>query len=317
MTAAALMAACGSSPSSRAQSSGRFAKSAWLGLNGNSVSYLGPVGQFAADRISFDREEYRAGELPTAHDGLARAMRAGMIPVVVIEYPGYDSRDGVDPRFPRGARIADYVQGFLRTATAILRAYPGRRVLFEAINEPYYRASAADYAAVMAQLLPAAREAGIPPGSIYAAAFGQGWVPAMYAAQPSLRTLVGGWNFHPYGPPSGALAEDSAGIQSLPYVRRQMDSGRDNIIVSEIGWCVRNVNHGQACGTPTASTAGQAALDLTRALENALAMHRAGWLKALLVYSRNDGGWAMELPGGRLTPPGRALVRFALAHPAG
>ena len=43
-------------------------------------------------------------------------------------------------------------------------------------------------------------------------------------------------------------------------------------------------------------------------------MHRAGWLRALLVYSRNDGGWAMQLRGGALTAQGRALESFADAN---
>jgi hypothetical protein len=289
----------------------------WLGLNGNSVDYLGPVARFAADRIVYDREEYGAGELPGARDGLARAIRHGMIPVVVIEYAGYRGELGSDPRFPRGAQIARYVRGFVRTATAIVSRYPGRQILFEAINEPYYRASAADYAAVVAQLLPAAQRAGIPLTSIYVAAFGKGWVPGMYAASPALRTLIAGWNFHPYGPASGSAYEYSQGIQSVPYVRAQMSSGQDNVIVSEMGWCARDVNRGADCAEPSTASGHEAARQLSTALSNALPMRRAGWLKALLVYSRNDGGWAMELSGGSLTEQGRALIRFARAHPAG
>jgi hypothetical protein len=290
----------------------------WLGLNDNSASYLGPVGQFVTDSIAYDREEYVAGRLPSRRDSLHRAIAHHMIPDVVIEYAGYTGAGfgSIDPSFPTGEAIARYASGFVRTASAIRRAYPGRRVLFEPINEPYGHATAAQYAAVIARLLPAARSAGIPLNAIYVAAFGKGWVPAMYAAAPALRTLVEGWYFHPYGPPSGAVSRYTAGIQSLPRVQAEMTSGQSNIIVSEIGWCAGNVNHGAACGQPRTSSARQAARLLLESLDNALPMRRAGWLKALLVYSRSDGGWAMELPNAVLTESGRALVRFARAHPA-
>ncbi len=50
-------------------------------------------------------------------------------------------------------------------------------------------------------------------------------------------------------------------------------------------------------------------------LGNALTYRRAGWLRALIVYSRNAGGWAMQqLPGPTLTAQGRALLSFADAH---
>jgi DNA-binding beta-propeller fold protein YncE len=42
-------------------------------------------------------------------------------------------------------------------------------------------------------------------------------------------------------------------------------------------------------------------------------MHRAGWLRALLVYSRGTGGWAMEYETSpwALTAQGEALIKFA------
>ncbi|HUB36001.1 MAG TPA: hypothetical protein VL972_04195, partial [Solirubrobacteraceae bacterium] len=39
--------------------------------------------------------------------------------------------------------------------------------------------------------------------------------------------------------------------------------------------------------------------------------HLAGWLRALIVYSRNDGGYAMQLSSGKLTAQGKALEAFA------
>lgn len=291
-------------------------KGPWLGLNGNSVNYLGPVGLFARHRVLFDRIELTAGQMPGSSEALRRSIAAGMIPDVTIEYRGYTGDDWgtPDPRFPRGSAIARYVQGFLKTALWIRRAYPRARVLFEPINEPYGYASAAQYADMIAALLPAAAHAGLPLAQIYVAAWGKDWVPNMYEAQPRLRTLIEGWYFHPYGPPSGAANADSAGIQSVPAVQAQMTSGQGNIVISEIGWCALDVRHGEGCGTPYVATGGQAAADLSQALQNALPMRAAGWLRALLVFSRNYGGWAMQLPGGGLTEAGRTLLRFAAGH---
>lgn len=289
----------------------------WLGLNGNSVAYLGPVGLFARKRVLFDRVEYTAGQLPGRRDSLRLAVDAGMVPDIVIEYRGYtgDNWGTPDRHFPRGPGIAGYVQGFLRTATAIRRMYPHARLLFEPINEPYGYATARQYAAVIARLLPAAAQAGLPLGQIYVAAYGKDWVPSMYTAQPSLRTLVQGWYFHPYGPPSGTADADAAGIQSVPDIQAQMTSGQSNIIISEVGWCALKVKHGAGCGGPYVDTGREAAQNLRQALQNALPMRQAGWLRALLVFSRNDGGWAMQLPGGALTEQGKALLGFAEAHP--
>ena len=289
----------------------------WLGLNGDSLNFLGPITRFSRARITFDREEIMAGQPPNVDEALHRAIDHGMTPDVVIEYDGYTGEHWGTPdkRFPRGAGIARYVEGFLSTASAIRRLYPHRRILFEPINEPYGYASAAQYAAVVAALLPAAQRAGLPLEDIYVAARGSEWVPHMYAAQPSLQTAVQGWNFHPYGPPSGVRDEYTEGVQSVPYVQAQMTSGQSNIIISEIGWCALDVNHGSTCGGPYLKSGQLAAQALTTALQNALAMRRAGWLRALIVYSRSYGGWAMQLSNGVLTEQGRALLRFAQQHP--
>ena len=58
-----------------------------------------------------------------------------------------------------------------------------------------------------------------------------------------------------------------------------------------------------------AESSSQAAANLTQMLDNALPYHRAGWLRALLVYSRNAGGWAMQLPGGDIHQAGRSARR--------
>ena len=290
----------------------------WLGLNGNSgYSYLGGLTDFSKDRIVYDRSsgiEFTAGE--EGSEQLTASINAGMIPVIPIEYAGYKGNWGThDPNFPHTtAQINSYVSGFVTTAGAILRRYPGKTILFEPMNEPWGYTeptfNATEYANVVAKVLPAAEAAGIPLSDIYVGAIGEhcppsgsceknGWVRAMYAAQPSLKTEVGGWYFHPYGPPHGTDEWDNYGIDSLPPVRSTMTSGQNNIIVSEVGYE----------GNTTES-----AKQLTEMLDNALQYHEAGWLKALLVYSRGDGAWALQLPGGALTKQGEAFAAFAAAH---
>ena len=301
----------------------------WLGLNGNSQTYLGPVALFAEQGVAYDRIGWTAGETPRQGGrasepakALARDMTDGMIPVSPIEYRGYEGEPRSDPRFPTEAHgsstLEEYVRGFVKTASSMLAAYPGRRILFEPINEPWYATTpqfaGAPYADIIARLLPAARAAGIPLSSIYVAADGRHWISEMYAARPSLEREIQGWYFHPYGPASGSSDENSEGIQSLPAVQAEMTSGQNNIIISEVGFCALDVNHAKNCGGPYFAHGSEAAEHLTEALGNAVPYHEAGWLRALLVYSRNDGGWAMQLTGGALTPSGEALEAFAYAQ---
>jgi hypothetical protein len=319
---------------SHATAVGEFAydpapESPWLGLNGNNTTYLGPAREFVAHDIVFDRSgpiEWTAGEgLASRGQALASDLSEGMIPVVTIEYRGYDGRYTPDPAFPTdaagSASLQEYVTGFIATATAIRAAHPGARILFEAINEPWGYTTphfaGAQYATVIAKLLPAARRAGLPLESIYIGASGHHWVEQMYRARPALRHEVVGWYLHPYGPPTGSLEEDGGGIQSVPRVQAEMTSGQNNIIVSELGFCALDVNAGQGCGHERVAHSIEAAALLTQTLESAAEYHTAGWLRALLIYSRNDGGWAMQLPHGILTAEGEALESFADAERTG
>jgi hypothetical protein len=56
-----------------------------------------------------------------------------------------------------------------------------------------------------------------------------------------------------------------------------------------------------------------AARALEKELEIARADHAAGWLRSVLVYSRTDGGWAMQQRGG-LTEPGQMLEAFGARY---
>ncbi|MGA8353132.1 MAG: IPT/TIG domain-containing protein [Solirubrobacteraceae bacterium] len=311
----------------------------WLGLDGNNSTYLGPVDAFAEQGVVYDRSgpiDFEAGQLPKAGDTLEADMDdkpVPLIPVVAIEYKGYEGNFKPDLHFPTEAggskTLSEYVTGFVKTASAILEKYPGQQILFEPINEPWGyttpQFSGAEYGNVIAKLLPAAAEAGIPLADIYVGATGKDclkeggecstvkWVAAMYGADPKLETEIKGWYFHPYGPPEGVEEEDSQGIQSLPLVQAEMTSGQNNIIVSEVGYCALDVNEGIACGAPQVAHGSEAAEDLTTMLDNALPYRQAGWLKALLVFSRNDGGWAMQVGDGLLTTQGQALDEFAFA----
>jgi hypothetical protein len=90
-----------------------------------------------------------------------------------------------------------------------------------------------------------------------------------------------------------------------------MTSGQNNLIVSEVGYCAKDVNEGIGCSGAEESVT--AAANLAEMLDNAQPYHEAGWLRALLVYSRSAGGWAMQIePGvGTLTRQGKALDAFA------
>ena len=325
----------------------------WLGLDSNTAKYLGPINTFALHGVVYDRSfELQAGELPSEGERgyetaefekrLSEDYEDDMTPVAVIEYKGYD-RQGYaftpDPEFPQLRNraeeaegkntVAQYVSGFLKTTTAILalvsRKYPGMQVLIEPMNEPWGyttpRDNGAEYADVLASLLPAAAEAHIPASDIYVAATGRGWVPAMYRTQPALGSEIQGWYFHPYGPPAGVEDDESAGIQSLPLVQAEMTSGQNNIIVSEAGYCAEDVNNpmglegGSGCDGLSVKDSTTAASDLSRMLGNSRPYHEAGWLRALIVYSRNDGGWAMQnFPELTLTKSGEALEAFADAY---
>jgi IPT/TIG domain len=290
----------------------------WLGLNGNSLTFLGPVEAFVEHGALYDRSdavEWVAGEtLAQGGDGLAASIKDGMIPDVTIEFAGYSGCSFHSQCLPTSeAAIDSYVNGFIATATEIRAKYPAAGIPFEAINEPWGYGSAGQYAAILARLLPAAARAHIPLTQIYAGAYEHGWVQDLYQAQPGLQSEVEGWYLHPY---AGDRAPDE-GIASLPGIQAEMTSGQNNLIVSEMGFCAPDVNDaGDKCSGAPAETrdSSEAAALLEGELKAALPFHQAGWLRALIVYSRNDGGWAMQLKGGALTAQGAAFERFAEAN---
>lgn len=322
----------------------------WLGLNYNSSAAPGGLRVFASRGLVYDRGgtlEIRAGRTvagsPDLARGLSRSLAAGMKPDIYINPARGPSGCRADPNGTSklclpvsSVDINAYVHAFTASVHSIRHAHP-RVTIFEPMNEPWNwpyppgatsgRQAAAEYAAMLARLLPAVRAAGIPLSEIYVPATGQladgtSWIPDLYQAQPCLRPGPGtcgpieGWTVHPYGLPG----RSSEGIGSLPGLRAAMLSGQNNIIASEIGFCSVDVNHGAHCDQNLPDIVGsshQTARWMRDTLRAALAMHRAGWLRALLVWLRAGGGWAMQNGDGSLTPQGAALMSFATAHSSG
>jgi hypothetical protein len=326
------------------------APSEWLGLNYNSSTGLGRLDEFSSRGIVYDRAgqlEPMAGTLPEPGSpferGLANSVRGGMDPDVVLG-PAVGPRGCTgDPNattlcLPTSKEDIDaYVYAFIATATAVRRAFPERRIIFEPMNEPWDWASppgtpsgrpaATQYAAVLAALLPAIKGAGIPLRDIYVPgdgveADGTSWITDLYEAQPCLapgpRTCgpIEGWNVHSYGLPGST----SQGIGAVPGIRATMISGRDNVIVSELGFCSSDSYGGEGCGQNTPTIDGpdsQTTTWLKQSLQQAQTMHRQGWLKALILWDRGGDAWGMQNENGSLTAEGLVLTGFAatLARP--
>lgn len=281
----------------------------WLGLDGNSAD--GAPEEFVEHRIVYDRGggvELQAGEtLAQLGPGFERSIKAGMVPVVTIEFAGYAKCTFGRACLPTDLKaIGEYARGFISTAEAILARWPAAPIRFEAINEPWGYGTATQYAAFLALLMPELAKSRVPLGDVYASAAPNGWIASLYQVQPQLRTEIEGWYVHPYA----KERKPGEGIAEVPALRAEMASGADNIIVSELGFCDSSVSRSCAGSAAPAANAADAAAALQRELAIGLAYHREGWLRALLVYARSDGGWAMEGPTGRLTASGRALAAF-------
>jgi hypothetical protein len=318
---------------------------AWLGLNYNSVSQTGGVKDFAARGIVYDREgklEVRAGATvlgsSSFRSGLATTYAAGMVPIVQVDPATGPTGCQTNPTptkvcLPTSQTdVASYVHGFVMTAKSVLLSHRGHLVLLEPTNEPWNWAfppgsepgglAAREYAVLLSRLLPAVRSAGIPLSDVYVPAAGRlgdgtSWIPDLYQARPCLKPgpascgPIAGWNVHAYGLPYSS----TEGIDSVPWSRREMLSGQDNIVVSEIGFCAVDVNDGDRCDLNRPDVVGsskQAAAWLRETLNEAARMHDAGWLRALLVWERSGAsGWAMQHASGSLTAQGRVLDLFA------
>jgi streptogramin lyase len=303
------------------------ASGAWLGLNANyGEQGEATVGEFKGHQVVYDRGyglEWLAGEKGTlgtwTGDYLAASLSHGFIPVITVEYAGWIPWNKVSSPLPSGAALETYVNNFVTTVKSVRQMYPTQKILFEPMNEPYGNGTGAQYANIVAPLLSRLQEEGVPLDTVYLAAWGhdlvngEPWIPEMYAAQSSLKTLARGWYFHPYGPPNGPVVNDNEGIASVPTVQAQMFSGQNNIIVSELGFCSLGTKCTEGPTNSHAESASQAGQWLGEALNNAVPMRKAGWLRALIVYNRTAVGWEMGNTGA-LTPSGQALETFGDAQ---
>lgn len=286
----------------------------WLGLNSNSVAGYGPLDFWPPFGVVWDRQEFvQPASAPLAN--IATAVANGMRVCVLIEEQNYNKGNP----FPTdSASIAAFASYWVSAVQTIEATHPAAGFVYEIINEPwnFYSpgATAAEYADLVVVVLQAAQAANLDLKRIYPMARNAQWVTDMYAQQPTLKTLCQGWCFHPYGPPPpGSFTGDGAGIVAVANMRPAIASGADNILLSEIGVWAPDVNGGAGGSigqSASALNSDQAAQWMTRTLEVAAQYHAEGWLKALILYSRNDGGWATNLLGGSLTESGKALQAF-------
>ena len=281
----------------------------WLGLDGNSAD--GAPEEFVEHRISYDRGgpvELQAGAtLAQFGAEFERSIKAGMIPVVTIEFAGYSSCTFGRACLPTDSKaISEYARGFVSTAEAIRARWPAAPIAFEAINEPWGYGTPAQYAAFLSLLLPEVAKSHVPLSDVYVAAEPNGWIAGLYQAEPQLRKEIKAWYLHPYAKDRRA----GQGMAEVPGIRAEMASGADNVIASEVGFCDVSVSSKCAGSSAPAANPGDAAEALRSELAIGLGYHREGWLRAVLVYARGDGGWAMQDPTGRLTAPGQMLEAF-------
>jgi hypothetical protein len=292
--------------------------SPWLGLNGNHIPGFGALDFWSQLGVVYDRIEIDIGSTTDA-DGeallttVASSVSNGMIPVIVIEPTGYSGAGSM--ALPTGAGIPTFAAGFVSIALSVMAAYPAVPILFEITNEPWFYtgATGGQYADLVVATLQACQSANITLDRVYTMVNNTTWLTAMYTEQPTLGTMVEGWSMHPYGPPPPGFTGDGEGIAYVGNFRQNLKSGANNILISEVGFWTPDVNGGASGGPGALSSAfnsTQAALWMTELLQTALTYRQAGWLKALLIYHRNDGGWAMQLSDGSLTAQGSVLASF-------
>ena len=243
----------------------------WLGLNGNSDgAWTGAIGDFTIHHIVYDRGgdpglDWQAGELLArrwhAH---RRRERAGQVgrgrhdPRHRDRVRRLQRRSDTPIRTSRrvAGQISSYVAGFIASASAIHERYP--TAIFEPMNEPWFfttpKYNGAEYANVIARLLPAARAAGIPLAAdlrrrpTAADRTRERWngrrLDARDVPRPATaaeRKSKAGTSI-PTDRRAAANTKHSLGIQSVAEVQKLMSSGQNNIIVSEVGYCARDVD---------------------------------------------------------------------------
>jgi hypothetical protein len=306
-----------SSGSSASVSSGLAAP--WLGLNGNHANssvFGGSQTFFSTLGISFTRCQIQQGQVnddngvPLLTD-MATCSSIGQTPVVVVSPSTYGGG-----AFPTGGAIATFATYFVSQVQAVESAYPKLGALYEIDNEPwnFYSpgATAAQYADLVVQVINACITAKLDVTRVFPMIKDMAWIGGMYSQQATLKTIVQGWSFHPYGPPPPQYGTNTIqGISAIPNARGTLFSGANNIIISEVGFQDRQISNTAGGGVSDANN-GQVAEWMQLLLEQALEYRLAGWLRAMLIFHRTSGNFAMVVvnSSGVLTPAGTALVQF-------
>ena len=160
--------------------------------------------EFVEHRIVYDRGgtiELQAGEtLAQAGAPLEKSIKAGMIPVVLIEFDGYSGCTFGKACLPTDPKaLSAYARGFISTAEEVLDKWPAagdhlrgdQRALGIRHRRPVRRVPRAPAAGGWAR-------SHVPPADVYVGATGEGWIQGLYQAQPQLRGEIEGWYLHPY-----------------------------------------------------------------------------------------------------------------------
>jgi hypothetical protein len=312
------------SSSSAASSSSLSAP--WLGLNGNHVNtsvFAGNQTQFSQLGISFTRCQQVQGQanddngVPLLTD-IATISGIGQVPVVVISAPNYNTGT-----YPTGGAIATYAAFVVSTIQSIELAFPKLGTLYEIDNEPWNfyapAGTAAQYADVVVQVINAVLAAKLDVTRVFAVVKDLAWITSMYAQQATLKTIVQGWSFHPYGPPPPQYGTNTIqGISAVANARTTLFSGANNILISEVGFQDRQISNTAGGGVSDANN-GQVVEWMQLLLEQALEYRLAGWLRAMLIFHRTSGNFAMVQvnTSGTLTPAGVALTQFGARSKSG
>lgn len=288
----------------------------WLGLMGNSgYASFGAIDDFSKHGILFDRGNGLEPAAGAASTGTSTSLAASMKPIIIIED---GEGEGKMPSTTTAQK--EFAEKVVETINKEKASFPGKELLFEILNEPYFRTVtegvtlAQQYADIVNEVFLKCEAAGISLSIILISARGREWITEMYARQSSLKTKIANWSVHPYGPENNTNRAgnwNSAGILSLQALRAEMQSGQSNIYVTEYGWWVEGVNGDKVKQSPAASSQAIAEEWLKGGLQMAWRFHDKGWLKSMIIYSRGAGGFAMEETAKKLTKPGEALINFA------
>jgi hypothetical protein len=262
----------------------------------------------------------------------------GMVPDVIVDCVSLGS-----------VTASTYATNFLTIIKGILVAHPTTTVVFEIINEPYFKTTesvgikryaeicTATYEAVekalskkelgeltsMPTLLVAAwgRYAYYESGKEHYSnpELGRGWLRDLLKEWPAGKKKINGFYSHPYGNavggPLGVVSKgQETGFRAVASEHQvaleEGCTGAGNFWITEYGW-----NRTHLPGSTEAIREAEQAEKMQEALELAWQFYAEGWLKASMVYQNNGYGEEAGL-GLYGTPSQSVLTGFATARRA-